>query len=341
MNFLKNTWYVAALSTDVIHEPSAVKIHGLQILLYRTDENEVIGMSDRCPHKFAPLSMGKVKNNCIECPYHGLQFDTSGKCVYNPHGDGKIPSTAKVKSYAIHESDGIVWIWMGEKSEADISAVLKLTKFFRNGRSLMITGYIDMAVPVDLIMDNLMDLTHAPYIHSTTIATEGDAEKLKYTLKQEENTIWAYHRVADTVPTPLFAPVYQGDRCDLHADMCWTLPSNLMLDVGITNVGGEIEDGPYLHFAHLLTPIDETHTRYFYLVARNFAEQDEKVSEILAASVLAAFQEEDEPIIEAIHEYMDGEEMFSLKPVMLQTDAAGVRVRRTLNALIDKEQTTE
>jgi len=51
----------------------------------------------------APLSMGKLENGIITCPYHGLEFNGNGQCVHNPHGDGRIPTRAKVRSFPVLE----------------------------------------------------------------------------------------------------------------------------------------------------------------------------------------------------------------------------------------------
>jgi len=86
--YLRNAWYVAAwsdnladgqlLSRTILKEP---------IVLFRKSDGNVGALQDRCPHRFAPLHMGKiVGGDRVQCPYHGLEFDSSGACVLNPHG---------------------------------------------------------------------------------------------------------------------------------------------------------------------------------------------------------------------------------------------------------------
>ena len=55
---------------------------------------EAVALADRCPHRFAPLSRGRVVDDTLECPYHGLRFGAHGHCVFNPHGDGRVPARA-------------------------------------------------------------------------------------------------------------------------------------------------------------------------------------------------------------------------------------------------------
>lgn len=89
MNFVRNIWYVAAWSNEV---PGGTLFHrtylGEPILIYRKTDGTAVAMGDRCPHRFAPLHMGKLVGDAVECPYHGLVFDCSGACVANPHGRG-------------------------------------------------------------------------------------------------------------------------------------------------------------------------------------------------------------------------------------------------------------
>ena len=75
MTFLKNTWYVAALSPEVGREPKAIRILGEAVVLYRTQAGAAVALEDACPHRKLPLSMGRIKGDAIECGYHGLTFD--------------------------------------------------------------------------------------------------------------------------------------------------------------------------------------------------------------------------------------------------------------------------
>src|ERR1700685_74986 len=78
--YLRNAWYVAAWSDDLGDE----KLIGRTILkqpivFYRKADGHVAALDDRCPHRFAPLHMGKViGGDRVQCPYHGLEFDPSG-----------------------------------------------------------------------------------------------------------------------------------------------------------------------------------------------------------------------------------------------------------------------
>src|ERR1700748_1352757 len=90
--FVHNTWYVAMFSVDlaagqlqprtILNEP---------IVFFRKEDGSVAAITDRCSHRFAPLSMGKLMpGDRVQCIYHGVEFGSNGKCVKNPHGNGAI-----------------------------------------------------------------------------------------------------------------------------------------------------------------------------------------------------------------------------------------------------------
>ena len=84
MTFLRNQWYCAGFSDDLKEAPVAVKILGEPIVLYRASGGKAVALQDRCPHRFAPLSKGRICGANIECPYHGLEFGADGHCTKNP-----------------------------------------------------------------------------------------------------------------------------------------------------------------------------------------------------------------------------------------------------------------
>ena len=124
MEFLRNTWYVAMWSQDLkagelvgrtyLNEP---------VVMFRDPDGRVNAMEDVCPHRLAPLSMGKLvcEGKHIRCAYHGLEFDGSGQCVVNPHASGRIPKNSSVRSYPVVEKHSLIWIWMGDEQPDAIS----------------------------------------------------------------------------------------------------------------------------------------------------------------------------------------------------------------------------
>jgi phenylpropionate dioxygenase-like ring-hydroxylating dioxygenase large terminal subunit len=94
--FVKNAWYVAAWSSEVGRQLLSRTILGEQVVLYRREDGTPAALVDRCPHKLAPLSLGELKGDHVQCGYHGMTFDCSGACIRVP-GQQNIPPTARVR----------------------------------------------------------------------------------------------------------------------------------------------------------------------------------------------------------------------------------------------------
>src|SRR5437870_4768094 len=94
--WLKNCWQVAAFSHELTEQPLARTFLDERVVLFRTSSGGPAALADRCPHRFAPLSRGKVIDGVVQCPYHGMRFDGSGTCVAIP-GQDSIPPGAKAR----------------------------------------------------------------------------------------------------------------------------------------------------------------------------------------------------------------------------------------------------
>jgi len=135
MIFLKNAWYVAALSPEVGREPKAVRLLGEAVVLYRTQDGAAVALEDACPHRKLPLSMGRIKGDAIECGYHGLTFDCSGACI-DAATQARIPPFAKVRSYPVQDKYGLLWIWMGDPAHTVANPVFEMANHGQPGWGL-------------------------------------------------------------------------------------------------------------------------------------------------------------------------------------------------------------
>ena len=97
--WVRNAWYVAGWSSEIDEEPRRVTILDEHIVMYRQSDNSIAALEDRCPHRQLPLSKGIRVGDDLQCGYHGMTFDCSGRCVRIP-GQDNIPATAYVERYA-------------------------------------------------------------------------------------------------------------------------------------------------------------------------------------------------------------------------------------------------
>jgi vanillate O-demethylase monooxygenase subunit len=294
-----------------------------------------VALSDTCPHRFAPLHLGKVEGDIIACPYHGLQFGPDGKCVLNPHGP--VPAAAVLRVYPITQRYGLLWVWMGAGAAA-FEKLPVLPEFSMPGLA-WIHGKIGVGANYQLVIDNLMDLTHVEFLHPM-MGTPGSSYRVKYEAKADGDTISSISLLENEPTTGLIRMLWPTapDHAKFRTVMTLRPPSNLMLGMGVTTVDGDLED-PVLRMptAHILTPVTATSTRYFWAAARNVLTENEEFSGMLKAGAEAAFQHEDEPMVAAIQARMAMPAAKNIKQVLLRSDAGAVQARRILERLIEAE----
>ncbi len=336
--FLRNSWYAAAWSKDLIDKPVAKIFLSEKVVLFRTATGRPAALEDQCCHRAAPLSRGEVAGENLACGYHGLQFDSAGNCVLVP-GQSQVPSGARVRSYPVHEKWNAIWIWTGDPALADPAKIPELS--WLDDRNWTITpGTIELKANYQFIIDNLLDLTHVTYVHKNTLA--GDPREATTPAKTERtaNGVRVGRWMLDFVPPPMFAKAgnFKGnvDRWQL---VTWTPPSTVVLDVGCAKVGtgapqGDRSQGISIWSTHLITPATEETSQYMFCYARDFALEDAEMSKLLYEGSRATFME-DAGIIEAVQTNRVGGSLDGL--VHVAADAAQLQARRLLQSMIDDE----
>ena len=341
MTFIRNAWYAAAWSHEIQRTLLARTILQDPVVLFRREDGEAAALADRCPHRFVPLHRGTLKGDTVECGYHGLCFNAKGACVHNPHGNGLVPRAAQVRDYPLAESQGVVWIWMGQPELADPAAIVCFEPL-EDPAFETVRGYLHVNANYQLISDNLLDLTHGQYVHPMFRNAAGPAAMEESPVCGD--TVWARFVRRDQLPNRYFKML--GFPPEQHGDhrnyMRWNPPGNLLLDVGMTTVGGRPEEGLSIPTTHLLTPETETTSHYFWAMSRNFKTHDQALSDELLRVGIDIFTNEDKPVIEAQQAYMRSEtDLFKMRPILLSTDAPAVRARRILKERVEKEQARE
>ncbi len=343
--YLRNAWYVAAWSDDLAEgQLLARTIMQEPVVLYRREDGSPAALHDRCPHRFAPLSMGKiVRGDCLQCPYHGLEFDASGACVLNPHGAKNIPSRARVRSFPVTEKHKAIWIWMGAR-EPDYAKVPDFG-VLDNVPALHTTKLDRMIIKAnyELIIDNLLDLSHTSYLHEGIL---GNAETVESDIAIElEGDDVIVGRFAGSVTSPgMFATQWpdRPDKVDKFTRMRWMAPSTMRLFTGICPPGAARESGTGYHAVHMLTPETDRTTHYFFTAVRfGVKTTDEalnrQIQDKISTTRRFAFEEQDAPVIEAQQRIIDTATI-PVDPVILAIDVGPVRYKRILQKMIEAEE---
>ncbi|NMC53234.1 MAG: aromatic ring-hydroxylating dioxygenase subunit alpha [Chloroflexi bacterium] len=213
---IRNQWYVVLESDEVkAGKPVGVTRLGEKMVFWRDDQGKACCMVDVCPHLGAPLSLGKVKDGHITCPFHGFEYDTSGHCVVLPAygSQGKIPKALRAKTYPVHEARGLIWIWWGESAPED----LQLPRFFESleDESFVFGRFRDhWPVHYSRMAENQLDVMHLPFVHHNTIGRGNRSVVDGPYIELDEGlmNVWVMNRLDDGSPVKKPKEVSRPDR---------------------------------------------------------------------------------------------------------------------------------
>lgn len=343
--WLQNTWYPVALTSELPEaQPFARRLLDHDVVFFRRGDGQLVALQDRCPHRFAPLSGGVRVGDDLACPYHGLRFGPDGRCTHNPHGDGRVPQAAVVRSFPVCERHGIVWWWPGPgRADAqripDLSAIEPLTD------TAVFSGYLHTPARDDLIIDNLLDLTHADFLHSTLLGTNGAILPIRSVVTDRADggvhsrLLMSGHRAPG-----LFQPFMPDPEAlaEMQFDITWWAPGIVSI-VSVCWQGDRAarSDWPGAHGVHLIAPQSATSSHYSFVGRRNFLVDDAAFTRQSFEVTYHAFACEDKPMLAAQQARIGAADLWSMNPVLLSSDAAAVRVRRRLAQAIEQEEREE
>ena len=336
--YVRNTWYPLTWSRNVAHELARHVIIEEQIVVFRDSSGQVVAMEDVCPHRLAPLSIGRLVDDTIECGYHGLRFGCDGRCVRIP-GQDRVPDSVRVRAYPVVENMGMVWIWMGDEDKADESKVFDLPEYhddnyssFEGDGLVLRANYLNLA-------ENLCDPSHVAYVHQSTLSNKQHGD-VPVHHERLENRVVTWRWIIDSPLIPIFEGLkpYQGnvDRWHYYHYYC---PSIAIIDFGSAPTGtgapeGDRSDCIQMFACHFITPVDSDTCIQHWLLVKNMP-ADEAVDQRLKDGLRIAFNE-DKVVLEAIQ---NNEEKFKdVRPVRLAIDASSMKMRKMVSEMISQER---
>lgn len=169
--YLWNYWYLAGRSRSVrkgkLH---AVTVMETRIALFRDSRGEVVALRDRCPHLGASLSLGKVANDCVSCPFHGWTFARDGRCVDIPALGEPVETLGnlRIPHFPTAEAFGLIWIYMAQDGAPPREPAPLPPELLAGGWA---GGLIEDLWPTNYtrFAENMLDMLHLPYVHARTI----------------------------------------------------------------------------------------------------------------------------------------------------------------------------
>ena len=169
---IHNQWYVILASTEVKkNQVIGVKRLGENMVVWRDSQGNPGAARDKCPHRGIKLSLGKIKDDHLQCPFHGFEYDLNGACKLIP-ANGKatpVPGHIRANAYRVKEANGFLYLWYSAGGE--IPEILPPVPWFTNlGEDLVWKGFTDhWKAHYSRAIENQLDVVHVPFIHHTTI----------------------------------------------------------------------------------------------------------------------------------------------------------------------------
>jgi vanillate O-demethylase monooxygenase subunit len=339
--FPKNTWYVACTPDEIAERPLGRQVCGEKIVFYRGAEGKVAAVEDFCPHRGAPLSLGFVRDGQLVCGYHGLEMGCDGKVISMP--GQRVRGFPCIGSYAVEERHGFIWVWPGDKTLADAALIPDL-EWARDPEWAFGGGMFHIACNYQLMIDNLMDLTHENYVHATSIGQK-EIDEAPVTTKTEGSSVVTSRFMDNVMPPPFWRTALRGNKLadDVPVDrwqICrFTAPAQIMIEVGVAHAGNGGYHAPdnvkaSAIVVDFITPETETTHWYFWGLARHFQPHDQELTKTIRAGQNTIFSE-DRQMLEM--QQLNITANPARKLLMLNIDAGGVQSRRIIDKMLAQE----
>jgi phenylpropionate dioxygenase-like ring-hydroxylating dioxygenase large terminal subunit len=198
LDVLRDSKFPVAFQKSIARDvPKPIKVCGERVVLWK-DRASI----DRCPHRGARLSDGRIVEESIECPYHGWRFDRQGACAAMPQASqgAAIPARACALTMLdrVHH-DGVVWVGPGE-----VHPEILQTMRWTEARDALVTDYaLEAPYNYFLQIENLLDPAHVHFVHHGFQGKRARASSMRVEILEDtEDTLAARfdHQRAGTPP---------------------------------------------------------------------------------------------------------------------------------------------
>lgn len=338
--FLMNCWYVAAWDHELIDGVKLARtILEKPVVIFRGESGRYIALEDRCCHRGAPLSMGRIEGDCIRCMYHGMKYDENGICIEIP-GQDRIPKTMKVRRYPVEERNHLVWIWMGDPALADPDLIVDYEPLGDPAwRGL--PAYLHYDANWLLIVDNLSDFAHLAFVHTNTL---GGSEEYAYETKAIEIDrldngfrVERWHMDSDAPPYLKRVIRDKDAKLDRRNIATMLVPGIFLMETMFSPAGSNdhsLEGTRQFRNCQYMTPETRRTTHFFWNYLHNTDIDDPNIAISLRDSLFEGFYE-DKAIIEAQQVLLENNPDFRMRS--LESDLALSHFRQVLKKKIKEE----
>ncbi|MGI9308775.1 MAG: Rieske 2Fe-2S domain-containing protein, partial [Gammaproteobacteria bacterium] len=214
-----NFWYPVEESAKLLDQPLHRRMLGQDFVLFRDSQGVARCLSNVCVHRGGSLAHGKLKGDCIECPYHGWQFDGAGRCTHVPSlGSGqKPPKRAKVDAYPTVEKYGLVFAFLGDLPAEERPPIIDIPEWDRDGWRPT-TDIFEWEFNYQRSIENGIDTAHNEFTHTTHIGASSGKN---------------------------YVPEFEQSNTEWGVELNYVAPGKAASSEGILGIAeGKTEDGP-------------------------------------------------------------------------------------------------
>jgi len=324
-----NFWYPVAQSDEVKDdEPLRVQILGLYFVAFRDSEGVAHVLSDTCVHRGGSLGKGWVKDGCVICPYHGWEYSGDGKCAKIPTlaEDQTPPARTKVDSYPTQERYGILFAFLGDLSEAERPPLYEIEEYEAEGWRANDVVSFEVNAYYERSVENGLDAAHNEFVHPMQGGPSIGETIREHPLEVDDLPPWGseflmrYGGYATKETQTLSAGEGSTRAGSGHYG-----PNTLITKILFS-------DEKKFHQYFFEAPIDENHTRIYFVNMRCFMLEPENDQRLIDINLKIAA--EDIRIIEALDPIRTPHT--TTKEVLLPQDKPIVFYRRYLQDWEDR-----
>jgi nitrite reductase/ring-hydroxylating ferredoxin subunit len=341
-SIVRNRWYMAAFSKEISREPMERTLLDKPVVMYRKEDGTPVAMYGLCPHRYFPLAKGRVEGDAIVCGYHGFTFADNGDCIDIPSQGAGAKFCQPV--YPLEERGPVCWIWMGDLEKCDTNLIPAYHEFGLEQPDWHYSSenYFHLEGRSQLLVDNLMDLTHLPYVHHHLPGGESMARTAMET--EERDASYRIVRSGKVPWTPFFDFIFGKDAAykglaEFNVLSDFYGPEFIRTGLPtITSIEGDADVPDALGtlcILHAITPETETTTHYFGFATRNFRQGDEELDRFWLESD-NTIRQQDVEAINAVEARLDVAAQLQ-KELLAVADRPASQARARIEAMLAEE----
>ena len=317
----KNFWYPVIPISHLLEQPQKFELLGEKLVLWLDDSGNPTVAGDRCCHRSAQLSNGKVIEGNIVCPYHGWRFNRKGTCVLVPQleDESQIPKTYQIQTYFARERYGYVWVCLGEPvnqipeiAEANDANFRLIPEFYETWNCAGLR-----------VMENEFDLAHPTFVHTTTFGSEAHPVPDRVEVTETDYGITGKAVLGVVNPEQQQQNLKMDEEITTrNLDLDWYLPFTCKLRINYPN-------GLVHIIVNTATPINDSSSQIVQFCLRNDTEADTKAEDVVAFDRAVTLEDK------AVLETTDYDVPLDIKLEQhMMTDKPGILMRRKLSRLL-------